>query len=125
MGWPESLRERICGACQWPCAERKAGTLDLARAEMACPIGRWHAWQEAQGAPSPLPSKPLNPAPRIPISPRLDSMEKLGPRLWAELHRRPWACELSVEAGWLEREFAPKLMGCACRSHWRSALLHG
>lgn len=123
MAWPESLRKRICAACQWPCEERKSGTLMLARPEAVCPLGRWHAWREPAGAKGEAVSPVVSKSPRVVPASRAASIEQLGPRLWAELHRRPWACDLSREAEWLQGDFAPRLLGCACRTHWRAALL--
>jgi hypothetical protein len=119
MAWPETFRERICSACQWPCAERK--TLDLREHGAACPLGRWHAWREETGLVSAAP--PVMVERGMMAVPRIAPMEKLGPRLWAELHRRPWSCDLVTEADWLRESFAPRLRGCACRAHWQAALL--
>lgn len=50
------------------------------------------------------------------------TIEQLGPRLWAELHRRPWAFDLATEEAWIRDTFTPQLTACACRKNWLAAL---
>lgn len=131
MPWPETHRARICQACQWPCPAR--GTLDLASPATVCPRGQWRAWQE----PAPAPRQPagvpstisrsttsasstISRARLVRITP--SPIEQLGPKLWAELHRRPWACDLATEAAWIRDTFTPRLTACACRKDWLAAL---